>query len=66
MGPEQGVRHPSLIHVSVLQGVPLVVPKDMGTGVRAYDNSSPRSMSLLLLMISSRLNMSLLAFIDTV
>ena len=52
--------------VTVLQGVLSVDLKDMGTGLRAYDNSSSRSMPLLLPMISSRLNMSLLAFIDAV
>ena len=43
-----------------------MVLKDIGTGLKAYDNSSSRSMSLLLPMISSRVNMSLFPFIDTV
>ena len=38
----------------------------MDTGLRAYDNSSSRSMSLLLPMISRQLTMSLLAFSDIV
>ena len=38
----------------------------MGTGLRAYDNSYSRSMALLLPMKSRQLNMSLLAFSDTV